>query len=592
MEVNRRFADRWSANVSYTWSQFEGNIDYDYGGGTAVFNTSSIYQDGPGTFVGDQYRYGPLREDRPHVFKVFANVEPIDNLMLGGYLRVQSGTPWQARGQDSQGGSALFYLEPAGSHRNPTWTNFDFLASYRFKLSERAGLVLEARAFNLFNSQTQLLDGLGEVHRLQEPARGSLHHRGNDPQLLLRHANGVRGRAADRPRGAAGLLADPSLPRAARRSRDRRAVRRLRRSARPVERLEQAPRLRVVRLQPEGLAREAPRRVEPALLRLQHREVEAGAGARRVEPAGLLELRPRLRRSPSIARARPRFSCSAADPRVLRDRPRRGSVGRGRAGAAGAPCCRRRGGSRRRFAAAARAARARRCLLPLPGCGEGLYEKPPSGRDGLESGAEVGDPSAARRRRAAPGRVWPAGRGRASAEERSASAARPRRGPGRDAGEASGPGAAPPRAAGAAPPRPGRCPPASSSVAAVDRAGQRTRARARRGRTRRGGALRVPAPPRPGERGRSPAPRRGARGAEGGSGRTRRTRPRRRRRRARRAPTGRSPIDRPATARRPEVPTTGGRRGRGARAGRGATPRRPATAGASARRGRSRRSCS
>jgi hypothetical protein len=156
VEVNRRFASRWSANVSYTWSRFEGNIDYDYGVGTAVFNTSSIYQDGPGTFVGDQYRYGPLREDRPHVFKVFANYEPIANLMLGGYLRVQSGTPWQARGQDSQGGSALYYLEPAGSHRNPTWTNFDLLASYRFKLSERAGLVLEARAFNLFDSQTQL----------------------------------------------------------------------------------------------------------------------------------------------------------------------------------------------------------------------------------------------------------------------------------------------------------------------------------------------------------------------------------------------------------------------------------------------------
>ena len=156
VEVGRRFANRWSANVSYTWSQFEGNIDYDYGGATQVFNTSSIYQDGPGTFVGDQYRYGPLREDRPHVFKVFANWEPINNLMLGGYLRVQSGTPWQARGQDSQGGSALFYLEPAGSHRNPTWTNFDLLASYRFKLSDRAGLVFEARAFNLFNSQTQL----------------------------------------------------------------------------------------------------------------------------------------------------------------------------------------------------------------------------------------------------------------------------------------------------------------------------------------------------------------------------------------------------------------------------------------------------
>lgn len=154
VEVNRRFANRWGANVSYTWSKFEGNFDLDYSFG--IFNTSSFIQDGPGTNVNEPFRYGPLRQDRPHVFKVFANWEPIGNLMLGGYLRVQSGTPWNARGQDSQGGSALYYLEPAGSHRNPTWTNFDFLASYRFKLSERASLVVEARALNLFNSQTRI----------------------------------------------------------------------------------------------------------------------------------------------------------------------------------------------------------------------------------------------------------------------------------------------------------------------------------------------------------------------------------------------------------------------------------------------------
>ena len=156
VEINRRFANKWSANVSYTWSKFEGNFDLDYGGETAIFNTSSFIQDGPGTNVQEPYRYGPLRQDRPHVFKLFANYEPVANLMLGGYLRIQSGTPWNARGQDSQGGSALYYLEPAGSHRNPTWTNLDLLASYRFKLSGRAALVVEARAFNLFNSQTQL----------------------------------------------------------------------------------------------------------------------------------------------------------------------------------------------------------------------------------------------------------------------------------------------------------------------------------------------------------------------------------------------------------------------------------------------------
>ncbi len=155
VEISRRLAKSWSTSFSYTWSRFEGNFDLDYDPTTAVFNTSSFIQDGPGTNVQEPFREGPLRQDRPHVFKVFANYAPVSNLMLGGYLRVQSGTPWNARGQDSQGGAALYYLEQAGSHRNPTWTNFDFLASYRFRLTERANLTLEARFLNLFDTQTR-----------------------------------------------------------------------------------------------------------------------------------------------------------------------------------------------------------------------------------------------------------------------------------------------------------------------------------------------------------------------------------------------------------------------------------------------------
>jgi hypothetical protein len=152
-EVSRRLANRWSTSISYTWSRFEGNFDLDYS--SANFNTSSFIQDGPGTFVEDQYRYGPLRQDRPHVFKAFGNYAIIEPFTVGGYLRVQSGTPWNARGQDSQGGAALYYLEPAGSHRNPTWTNFDLLASYRLNFAERVRLVFEGRVFNLFDNQEQ-----------------------------------------------------------------------------------------------------------------------------------------------------------------------------------------------------------------------------------------------------------------------------------------------------------------------------------------------------------------------------------------------------------------------------------------------------
>ena len=48
------------------------------------------------------------------------------------------------------------YLEPAGSHRNPTWANLDLMAAYHVPLSSRARLSLEARLLNAFNNQTQL----------------------------------------------------------------------------------------------------------------------------------------------------------------------------------------------------------------------------------------------------------------------------------------------------------------------------------------------------------------------------------------------------------------------------------------------------
>lgn len=153
VELVRQLANRWSANVSYTWSRFEGNFDLDYSTG-AVFNTSSFIQDGPGTNVQEPFRYGPLRQDRPHVFKVFSSWLPIDALTIGGYFRVQSGTPWNARAPDWEGAS-LNYLEPAGSHRNPTWANLDLLTSYRLPLGGRASVVLEARLLNVLGNQTQ-----------------------------------------------------------------------------------------------------------------------------------------------------------------------------------------------------------------------------------------------------------------------------------------------------------------------------------------------------------------------------------------------------------------------------------------------------
>jgi hypothetical protein len=156
VELGRRLANNWAATASYAWSRLEGNFDLDYSSG-AVFNTSSAIQDAPGEFVQDKYRYGPLGQDRPHVFKLFASYAPpqVQNLTIGGYLRAQSGSPWSARGIDWDGGLRR-YLEPAGANRNDTWTNVDLLTAYKLPLKGRAGIKIEARVLNVFDKLTTL----------------------------------------------------------------------------------------------------------------------------------------------------------------------------------------------------------------------------------------------------------------------------------------------------------------------------------------------------------------------------------------------------------------------------------------------------
>jgi hypothetical protein len=158
IDLGRRMSGKWMGDVSYTWSRFEGNFDLDYSPATspiAVFNTSSFIQDGPGTNVEDPNRFGPLFEDRPHVLKLFGSYAASTRVTLSSYLRVQSGTPWAARARDWEG-AVLNFLEPPGSHRNPTWTNLDVMGTYRLARAGRRDVTLEARLMNVFNNQTQL----------------------------------------------------------------------------------------------------------------------------------------------------------------------------------------------------------------------------------------------------------------------------------------------------------------------------------------------------------------------------------------------------------------------------------------------------
>ena len=64
-------------NVSYTWSRFEGNIDYDYGVGP-LFNTSSIFRTAPGRSSRTRTATAPCARTARTCSRSSLTVEPVD----------------------------------------------------------------------------------------------------------------------------------------------------------------------------------------------------------------------------------------------------------------------------------------------------------------------------------------------------------------------------------------------------------------------------------------------------------------------------------------------------------------------------------
>ncbi len=153
LEVKKAYGSNWTLDASYTLSALTGNWDLDYA--TQLFYASSYIEDGPGLYVEDPNRTGTLIGNRTNVAKLFGSYTFPFHTTVGGYLRYQSGRPWEARLFDPIYGTDYQYAEPAGTRTTPSWTNFDFLVSQTIPIGP-TNLVLEARIFNLFNTQPAL----------------------------------------------------------------------------------------------------------------------------------------------------------------------------------------------------------------------------------------------------------------------------------------------------------------------------------------------------------------------------------------------------------------------------------------------------
>lgn len=161
IDLSRRLANRWMADINYTYNHLYGNIDIDYVS-FALYNTASAIQDGPGVMVTDDFRYGPLLQNRTNVLKAFSSFEVMPNFNIGAYYRYQSGAPYNAVGRNLVYQSFSRYLNKVGTYHTPDWHNLDLIASYGFGLSRGLRLSLEGRVLNALNTQTVL-----SVNRIQ-----------------------------------------------------------------------------------------------------------------------------------------------------------------------------------------------------------------------------------------------------------------------------------------------------------------------------------------------------------------------------------------------------------------------------------------
>ncbi|WP_226704264.1 TonB-dependent receptor [Microbulbifer elongatus] len=171
--IDRKFADKWSANGSYTWSRSYGN----YEGGV----NSDTGNDIPGwTEAGDDVayllgNYGRLPNDRTHSLKLWGEYAFTEDFSVSATFRASSGRPINARAQgnpftnsesyefnyvcvancidgDSNAEREFERLNKGQFGETDVVSSLDLGVAYRLDLGN-TNMNLRADVFNVLNSQ-------------------------------------------------------------------------------------------------------------------------------------------------------------------------------------------------------------------------------------------------------------------------------------------------------------------------------------------------------------------------------------------------------------------------------------------------------
>jgi hypothetical protein len=181
LSLSRRFGHGLLFNASYVYSRLWGNysglqstdeirpatLGYGFGGNQVFFaqtyrsgGNANRYFDLDEAFYdahGNNGLYGRLPTDRPHVFKFYGAKQFKFGTEIGGFFRLQSGTPMTT--QVVTIAPIPMYVEGRGDMgRTPVFNQTDIMVAHEFKLgkSESKKLRFECNMINLFNQKTNV----------------------------------------------------------------------------------------------------------------------------------------------------------------------------------------------------------------------------------------------------------------------------------------------------------------------------------------------------------------------------------------------------------------------------------------------------
>jgi carboxypeptidase family protein/TonB-dependent receptor-like protein len=159
LKLEKRYANRWSGNVNYTYSRLYGNYSglasSDENGRTSP-NVNRFFDSLPMAFGSDgKPVFGLLNTDRPHALKVNGFYQLPTNTSVGLAFQVKSGIPI-SRVTNMQSSTPVFFAGRLSDGRTPVFSQTDLQVQQEFRLVGRARAQFLVNVINLFDQDTTL----------------------------------------------------------------------------------------------------------------------------------------------------------------------------------------------------------------------------------------------------------------------------------------------------------------------------------------------------------------------------------------------------------------------------------------------------